>query len=125
MNRLGLSLLLLWPGSAFAPRQAPPPAPSSNAASSRPHVRAFVGEVLAVEPKAFRFSARESLKDGSLKSTTFEVSRETKFRRASSAAGFADLHPNDHVIVKYVDDRATRRKRAVSVTIVPPATTGR
>jgi hypothetical protein len=132
MNRLGLSLLVASLASLVGFRQSPPPASgasSSNRTTASPaarrRIRAFVGEVLTVEPKALRFSARESLKDGSLKSTTFDVDTRTKFSRANSVASFADLHPNDHVIVKYNEDHATRRKKAVSVTIVPPATTQR
>jgi hypothetical protein len=132
MNRLGLSLLVASLACLVGFRQSPPPAPgvgSNNrptaAPAARRRIRAFVGEVLTVEPKALRFSARESLKDGSLKSTTFDVDAWTKFSRANGVASFADLHPNDHVIVKYHEDHATRRKKAVSVTIVPPATTQR
>lgn len=92
------------------------PAPHETSHRARPH--AFVGEVVAVNPAAQSFSGREALRDGSAKTTTFEVDGKTRITRGKESCGLADVRPFDHITVKYAED-AGGRHRAMTVVVTP------
>lgn len=115
----GASLAAFAPGTAPAP---PPAASSSTAppAPRRPRVHSFVGEIVEVRAAEQKLIVRETLRDGSPKTTTFATTPKTAVVRGSDAATLADIHANDHVTIKYREDSA-RNKEAVSIRITPSA----
>ncbi len=119
--------------AAFAPEpQTPktagtaPPASEASSASSTsapPHrvrVHSLVGEVVEIQAADQKLIVRETLRDGSPKTTTFATTPKTVVVRAADAATLADLHVNDHVTIKYRED-ASKNKEAVSIRITPSA----
>jgi hypothetical protein len=111
--------------AAFAP--ATPPAPPSAATSStsppaprRPRIHSLVGEIVEVQAAVQKLIVRETLRDGSPKTTTFNTTLKTVVVRGADAATLADVHPNDHVTIKYRED-AAKNKEAVSIRITPSA----
>lgn len=112
--------------AGFAPGGAPPTsttasAPASSTASPaprRPRIHSFVGEV--VEIQADKLVVRETLRDGSPKTTTFSTTAKTAVIRGADPATLADVHANDHVTIKYREDPA-KNKEAVSIRITPSA----
>ncbi len=113
--------------AGFAPGAAPPtsttaPAPTSSTASPaprRPRIHSFVGEVVEVQADQ-KLVVRETLRDGSPKTTTFSTTAKTAIIRGTDAATIADVHANDHVTIKYREDPA-KNKEAVSIRITPSA----
>ena len=107
--------------AAFAPGTAPAPTPSTaTPAPRRPRVHSFVGEIVEVRAAEQKLIVRETLRDGSPKTTTFATTPKTAVVRGADAATLADIHANDHVTIKYREDSA-RNKEAVSIRITPSA----
>ena len=111
--------------AAFAPGTAPasPAAAGSSTASPaprRPRVHSLVGEIVQVRPAEQKLIVRETLRDGSPKTTTFTTTPKTTVVRGADAATLADIRANDHVTIKYREDSA-RNKEAVSIRVTPSA----
>ncbi|MGH9443813.1 MAG: hypothetical protein ACRD16_16230 [Thermoanaerobaculia bacterium] len=124
---LGLSAAIVGvaafaPGTAPRPGLAGPPAGSSTTSPPprRPRVHSFVGEVVEVQAAQQKLIVRETLRDGSPKTTTFLTNARTVVVRGADAAGLADVHANDHVTIKYRED-ASKNKEAVTIRITPSA----
>lgn len=118
--------------AAFAPKSTPsvaPPAPgtSSGAPSTttppprRPRIHSLVGEVVEVQAADQKLIVRETLRDGSPKTTTFSTTPKTVVVRGTDSATLADVHANDHVTIKYRED-PQKKKEAVTIRITPSAT---
>ncbi len=116
-------------GILALPQQPPPagrassasPAPSKEAAESRRgRPRGYVGEVVSVSPGTASFTARETLHDGSPKTTTFRTTPQTRFTCGKAPGALADVKPNDHVTIKYAD-AARGERRALTVRVTPAA----
>lgn len=128
--RLGFVVLFgaFFTGGLLALRQNP--APSSGnppaalretpAETRRPRPRGFVGEVVSVSPAESRFTARETLNDGSPKTTQFQTTPQTRIVCGKESCSLADVKVNDHVTVKYADTPSGQRK-ALTVRITPAA----
>jgi hypothetical protein len=107
-----------------------PSAPSSGSSTSaatpslaaprRPKVHSFVGEVVEYQPVEQKLIVRETLRNGSPKTTTFRTTPKTQVIRGADAAGLADVRPADHVTIKYRED-AEKNKEAVTIRITPSA----
>ena len=112
--------------AGFAPGAAPgtsPAAPASSTASPaprRPRIHSFVGEVVEVQAAVRKLVVRETLRDGSPKTTTFSTTAKTAVVRGADAATLADVRANDHVTIKYREDSA-KNKEAVAIRITPSA----
>jgi hypothetical protein len=79
-----------------------------------------VGEVVEVQAADQKLVVRETLRDGSPKTTTFSMTAKTAVIRGADAATLADVHANDHVTIKYRED-AAKNKEAVAIRITPSA----
>lgn len=104
------------PSSASAPANPG----STSAAPRKPRIHSFVGEVVEVRAAEQTLVVRETLRDGSPKTTTFATNARTSVVRGMDAATLSDVHANDHVTIKYREDGA-RNKEAVSIRITPSA----
>ena len=108
---------------AFSPE---PPAPNTSSSTSssapprRPRTHSLVGEVVEIQAAEGKLIVRETLRDGSPKTTTFSTTPKTVVSRATDSAALSDIHVNDHVTIKYRED-AAKNKEAVSVRITPSA----
>lgn len=125
-----LALAALSTGGILALPQQPSrarPAPSTSAApardaaeSRRARPRGYVGEVVSVTPADGTFTARETLHDGSPKTTTFRTTAQTRFTCGKEPCTLADVKVNDHVTVKYAD-AAKGEHKALTVRVTPAA----
>ncbi len=114
--------------AGFAPGAAPrtsPAAPVSASSSAspaprRPRIHSFVGEVVEVQAAVRKLVVRETLRDGSPKTTTFSTTAKTAVVRGADTATLADVRANDHVTIKYREDSA-KNKEAVAIRITPSA----
>ena len=86
----------------------------------RPRPRGFVGEVVAVSAAESSFTARETLNDGSPKTTTFRTTPQTRITCGKDPCALGDVKVNDHVTVKYADT-ASGERRALTVRVTPAA----
>jgi hypothetical protein len=118
----GVCLLAFIAAAAVAAQPTGPTGPTgavrrdAPAHRTRPH--AFVGEVVTVNSAAGTFTGREALRDGSPKTTTFEVDAKTRIVRGKDSCTIGDLRPFDHVTVKYAEENGGRH-RAMTVTVTP------
>lgn len=116
---------------AFAPESTPNAAPTSLATATgasstttppphRPRIHSLVGEVVEIQPADRKLIVRETLRDGSPKTTTFSTTPKTVVVRGADSATLADVHANDHVTIKYREDKE-KHKEAVTIRITPSA----
>jgi hypothetical protein len=122
---LGVGLAAIAPEST--PNTAPPALATAPGASStttppphRPRIHSLVGEVVEVQPADQKLIVRETLHDGSPKTTTFSTTSRTVVVRGADPATLADVRANDHVTIKYRED-AAKNKEAVTIRITPSA----
>lgn len=73
---------------------------------------------MSVNATAGSFTGREALRDGSPKTTTFQVDAKTRIVRGKDSCSIAEIRPFDHVTVKYAEETGGRR-RAMTVTVTP------
>jgi hypothetical protein len=131
VRSVGAATAVIFAGiglAAFSPEPSTPStasgtvAPGSSTASAphRARTHSLVGEVVEIQAADQKLIVRETLRDGSPKTTTFSTTPKTVVLRAADAAGLADVHVNDHVTIKYRED-ASKNKEAVSIRITPAA----
>ena len=106
--------------AAFVTPGQPASTSTSSPETRRARPRGFVGEVVAVSPAESSFTARETLNDGSPKTTTFRTTPQTRLTCGKDPCALADVRVNDHVTVKYADTAAGER-RALTVRVTPAA----
>jgi hypothetical protein len=113
--------------TAFSSEPGPPSTSTTGAQSSstaapphHPRTHSLVGEVVEIQTTDQKLIVRETLRDGSPKTTTISTTPKTVVFRAADSAGLPDVHVNDHVTIKYRED-AGKNKEAVSIRITPSA----
>jgi hypothetical protein len=104
--------------AAASPSAGVPKSGSPEPHRTRP--RGFVGEVVAVSAAESSFTARETLNDGSPKTTTFRTTPQTRITCGKDPCALSDVKANDHVTVKYAD-AASGERRALTVRVTPAA----
>ena len=97
-----------------------PAARSESAPPRRPKIHSFVGEVVEILAAEKKLTARETLRDGSPKTTTFALTNDTTVSRGKDSCTFSDIRVNDHVTIKYSDEPGGAR-RALTVRVTPSA----
>lgn len=81
-------------------------------------IHGFVGEVVTVAAATGEISARETLHAGSQRQTSFQVTVQTRILCGKTPCPLANVHPNDHVTIKYV--LGPRKVRQALVILVTP-----
>jgi hypothetical protein len=122
---LGVGLAAFAPESTpdSAPRAvatAPSPSSTTTPPPHRPRTHSLVGEVVEIQAADQKLIVRETLRDGSPKTTTFSTTPKTTVVRGTDPATLADVHVNDHVTIKYRED-PSKNKEAVTIRITPSA----
>jgi len=117
------SLACLFVAGLVAGGPARPNSPAAAPAPERARIHGFVGEIVQIYPAIGRIVARDSLRAGSRKETTFQIERSTRITRAGLAGSAADIHRGDHVTIKYLV-AAGGVRRAVTILVTPVAGPG-
>jgi hypothetical protein len=99
---------------------APGPPSTTSPPPHRPRIHSLVGEVVEIQTADQKLIVRETLRDGSPKTTTFSTNPKTGVIRGADSATLADVHVNDHVTIKYRED-SSKNKEAVTIRITPSA----
>jgi hypothetical protein len=103
------------PATTSTPSGKAEPAPSR-----RTRAHSFVGEVVEILPSEKKLTARETLRDGSPKTTLFVLTPQTSVLRGKDLCSVSDIRVNDHVTIKYSEDAAGVHK-ALTIRVTPSA----